>query len=349
MKQMRALFVGLGSIGQRHMRNLEQLQGNKVTFSAFRTQGLDRVFDNDLNIVKGQSLRERFALKEYSDFDQALREAPDCVFITNPNSMHIEYAIKAASYGCNLFIEKPISIDMERTDELLDIVSKKGIVAYVGYQYRLHPSIKRLKKCLDDFCLGDVVAVFSEIGERLTGMHKYQDYRNMIESKKELGGGVVKSQIHELDYLCYLFGLPDEVYAIGGKREGFEIDVEDCVTTLCRYKRGNRNKEFVVSVHQDFIQLPPVRKCCIIGTAGRIEVDLLRNTFDLWSEREEIHETYQDFNRNDMFLDEMKLFLKTLENKGKEFVSLKNGMESLCFACHILESLDQKRPIFRER
>jgi predicted dehydrogenase len=306
---------------------------------------LDRVFDNNLNIVEGQNLRERFSIKEYSDFDQALEEAPDCVFITNPNSMHMEYAIKAASYGCNLFIEKPVSIDMERTDELLDIVSKKGIVAYVGYQYRLHPSIKRLKKCLDNFCLGDIVAVFSELGERLTEMHKYQDYRTMIESRKELGGGVVKCQIHELDYLCYLFGLPDEVYAIGGKREEFEIDVEDCVTTLCRYKHINENKEFAVSVHQDFIQSPPVRKCRVIGTAGRIEVDLLKNTFDLWSAREEIHEAYQDFSRNDMFLEEMKLFLEAVENKSGEFVSLKDGIESLCFACLILKSLNQKRPV----
>jgi predicted dehydrogenase len=98
-------------------------------------------------------------------------------------------------------------------------------------------------------------------------------------------------------------------------------------------------------VHQDFIQSPPVRRCRVIGTAGRIEVDLLKNTFDFWSEREEMHETYQNFSRNDMFLEEMELFLEALENKGGEFVSLKDGMESLSFACHILKSLDQERPV----
>jgi predicted dehydrogenase len=344
---MKALFVGLGSAGQRHMRNLERILGDKVAFSAYRMQGFDKVFDDDLSIVKGQTLQERFNLKEYSDFDAAIKEGVDAVFITNPNSMHMEYALRAARAGNNLFIEKPVSVSMDGADDLLDIVAKKRLVVYVGYQNRLHPCIKRLKQCMEAAELGDIVAVQSEIGELLTSMHRYQDYCTMIESNKALGGGVVKSQLHELDYLCYLFGLPDEVYAIGGKRSRLEIDVEDCVATLCRYRGANG--EFAVSVHQDFLQSPPVRTCRVIGTLGRAEVDLLKNTFDMWGKEVEIHETYNDFSRNDMFLEEMRLFLNAIENRSGTFVSLKDGLESLRFALCILESLDSKHPVHMQQ
>ena len=59
------------------------------------------------------------------------------------------------------------------------------------------------------------MAVRIEIGEYLPGWHTYEDYRRMYASRADLGGGVVLSQIHELDYVYWLFGMPKRVFAWG--------------------------------------------------------------------------------------------------------------------------------------
>ena len=80
------------------------------------------------------------------------------------------------------------------------------------------------------------MAVRIEVGEYLPGWHTYEDYRQMYASRADLGGGVILSQIHELDYLYWLFGLPKRVFALGGHLTRLEVDVEDIASILleCR-------------------------------------------------------------------------------------------------------------------
>ena len=62
--------------------------------------------------------------------------------------------------------------------------------------------------------------------------HKYEKYVNSYASEKELGGGVVFTQIHELDYLIYLFGLINFHSSIIGKVSDLNINVEDTAFSL---------------------------------------------------------------------------------------------------------------------
>ncbi len=331
------LFVGLGSAGQRHMRNLQRILGDDAEFGAYREQKLERVYNDQLQIEQGITLQEKFGLRVYEDFEKALDEKPDIVLIANPNSMHLPFAVRAAERGCHLFIEKPLSDGMEGVEKLRGLVKSKGLVCYVGYQNRFHPCIKMGREYLESGKIGKIVSVHAMIGELLTSMHKYQDYRTMIESQRKKGGGVVLCQLHELDYLFYLFGLPQRVYSVGGKRGSWSIDVEDCVVSLFTYESGQGT--FSAVVQQDYFQYPPVRKCEIVGDSGRIEFDLLGNSFCYFdAEGKQEKTVFDQFTRNDLFISEMESLLNSVKSGLPEFVDIDQGIGSLKMALAIKRS-----------
>lgn len=341
---MKILFIGLGSAGQRHLRNLKKILGEKAEFSAYRVRKLDRVFDDKLNIVQGETLAETYSLKEYDNLDLALSNKPNIVFISNPNSMHMECALKAAKAGCDLFIEKPLSDSMEYIDELTEITKKQNLIVYVGYQMRLHPCVRKLKEIVKQKIIGDTLSVQCEIGELLTKMHMYEDYRGMNESQKKNGGGVVICQIHELDYLYWIFGMPESVYSVGGKCSDLEIDVEDNVSTVCMYREGERT--FPVSIHQDFLQYPPTRMCKVVGTKGWIQIDILKNSYCIYkNDGSVIQEQFDNYQRNEMFMEEAKLFLKYVKERKQNSLTIEEGVGSLKIALAIKESMGREELI----
>lgn len=341
---MKILLIGLGSAGQRHMRNLKRILRDEVEFIAYRVRKLDRFFDDNLNVIEGQSVTDVYHIREFDDLQAALKDKPDAAIISNPNSMHISCALEVAKCGIDIFMEKPVSDTMQGIDELQEIIKEKGIIFYVGYQMRLHPCVKKLKKDIEDNRIGRVVSVDCHMGELITRMHKYEDYRGMNEAKKITGGGVVLCQIHELDYLYWIFGAPNMVYSIGGKYSDLEIEVEDAVTTLCRYQKDQY--EYSVVVHQDFLQSPAVRKCKVVGTQGQIEMDLLQNEYTVYSEETVTEEHFFNFSRNDMFMEEMKIFLQYVENNSQKSLTLEEGLGSLKFALAIKESMNSGKPIW---
>ncbi|MDP3184375.1 MAG: Gfo/Idh/MocA family oxidoreductase, partial [Anaerolineales bacterium] len=336
---MKILMVGLGGIGQRHVRNLRTLMGSEIEILAFRFRNNSQVLTDQLRIEEGSSLEEKYAIRVYADLDQALAQKPEAVFVCNPSSLHVPIALRAAQAGCHLFVEKPLSHNFEQVEELINLVESRNIKAVVGYQMRFHPCLQRLYALIQERSIGRILTVRAEVGEYLPGWHTYEDYRQMYASKQELGGGVILSQIHELDYLYWLFGLPRRVFALGGQMSSLDVDVEDTVEILMECVMDGRCVP--VSVHQDYVQRPPSRACQIIGDAGKILVDLRALTVDVFdSLGNQVESTsYEGFQRNQLFLDELKYFLECLQGKQTPLVEIRAGAQSLRMALAAKESL----------
>lgn len=341
----RFLIVGLGAIGQRHLRNLRALLGAEAEISAFRTRGLTRVLSDRLDIEAEDGLHQRFDVHVLTDLDQALATQPTAVFVCNPTSLHLPIALKAAAAGCNLFIEKPLAHTYEGVDALLACVEQENLVAAVGYQLRFHPCLLLVRELLRQDAVGRVVAVRAEIGEYLPNWHTYEDYRLTYGARRELGGGALLSQIHEMDYLYWLFGLPMRVYCVGGHVSALEIDVEDIASTLMEF-RGDGHT-FPVHLQQDYVQFPPSRSCQIIGERGRIEMDLLAGTvrvFDEGGAPARIHD-YSEVDRNQLFVDELSHFLACLRREQTPAVSVRDGAASLRMALAAKQSLETRQVV----
>ncbi len=336
---MKVLMVGLGGIGQRHVRNLRTLMGSEIEILAFRFRNNSQVLTDQLKIGEGSSLEEKYAIRAYADLDQALAQKPEAVFVCNPSSLHIPVAIRAAQADCHLFIEKPLAHNFEQVDELINLVESRNIKAVVGYQMRFHPCLQRLHALIQERKVGRILSVRAEVGEYLPGWHTYEDYRQMYAAKQELGGGVILSQIHELDYLYWLFGLPRRVYALGGHLSSLDIDVEDTADILMECVLDGCSVP--VSLHQDYVQRPPSRTCQVIGDTGKILVDLLALTVNVFDDLGNHIEasSYEGFQRNQLFLDELKCFLECLQGKPTPLVDIRAGAQSLRMALAAKESL----------
>jgi predicted dehydrogenase len=336
---MKILMVGLGGIGQRHVRNLRQLLDREVQLIAYRWRNDAQVLTDQLQIQANVGLTEKYGIGVYRDFEQALEQKPDAVFICNPSSLHIPYALDAARRGIHLFIEKPLSHNLDGVDQLIEETERLGIRALVGYQMRFHPCLIRLEMLLRERLIGRVLSVRSSIGEYLPSWHVYEDYRQMYASRRELGGGVVLSQIHELDYIYWLFGMPTSVYAIGGHLSSLDIDVEDTVDILMEYQMDGQPTP--VSVHLDYVQRPPSRTCEVIGDSGKIMIDLRALMVNVWDGNGNLVESssYEGLERNQLFLDELRCFLRYLQGAPANLPSIREAAQSLRMALAAKESM----------
>lgn len=336
---MKVLFAGLGSIGQRHVRNLRAIMGEKVEILAYRTNGDSPVLNPDMTVKAGAIPETAYSIRSFSDLDSALAEGPKAVFVTNPNSLHLRVALAAAKAGCHLFIEKPLSDSLEGVSELIEIVERKKLVAFVAYQFRFHPGLRWIKGLLEERRLGQLVSAHIVNGEYLPDWHPYEDYRQSHAGRRELGGGALRIQTHEFDYALWLFEMPRRIYAVGGHLSSLEVDVEDSVSVLLSC--SDRGGVFPVHIHLDYLQRPPQRTCEVIGDEGRVHYDFYDNQVihhDLKS-RSTQKVQFNGFERNQMFLDELRHFLACVRGEAQPLVGLREAIRSLQLSLLADESL----------
>jgi predicted dehydrogenase len=333
-------MVGLGSIGQRHVRNLKALLGDDVEVLAWRQRRRQHVLTDALTIQPGAQLDEFYGITTFDDLDSALNAGPDVVFVTNPNSLHVSVARAAARAGCHLFIEKPLSHTLDGIDELIDLMESQRLVAMVGFNMRFHPVLTFVKSLLDADAIGPLLAVRHEHGEYMPGWHPYEDYRELAGARRDQGGGVLLAQIHDLDMVFWLYGMPSQVFALGGHWTSLEIDVEDVASLLleCRH----RGRALPVHVQQDFVRRPQVRRHEVIGERGTIVADCVENVVRVTDHDsgEVTVRSFDAFRRNDMFVDELKHFLACVRHEAAPPVGLREARESLRLALAAHHSID---------
>lgn len=343
---MKVLMVGLGSIGQRHLRNIRRLYGDDVRILAYRVRGLKHTFSDTMQIRENIDLEQEYSITSFETLHAALEEKPEVAFITNITSAHMSCAIEAARAGCDLFLEKPVSNNMHGIEILGDLISKNNLVAFVGFQNRYHPCIKKLKEVLDSKVLGKIISVEVTMGERLITMHSYEDYRDTYMARNDMGGGVVlNQQIHELDYIQFLFGKPVSVYSVNGINSGLEVDVEDYCSSI--YIANYDGREVPIYAHADFVQYPPSRNCKVIGEYGVAFIDLLTPYIKMVVNGEtRLFEKIDEFNRNDLFIEELKDFFDDVKKRNQSKIPFADGVISLQMAIAAKLSAAERRVVY---
>ncbi|MCM1334913.1 MAG: Gfo/Idh/MocA family oxidoreductase [Bacteroides sp.] len=339
---MKVLMIGLGSIGQRHLRNIRRLYGESAEIIAYRVRKLKTAFSDSMQIRENIDLEKEYHISAYTDLSEALAQKPNVAFICNVTSAHISCALEVAKRGCHLFLEKPISDSMDGVEELKRISEEKKIKVFVGFQNRYHPALLKAKEYIKSGRIGKIISAHAEVGERLATMHSYEDYRTTYMARSELGGGVILNQmIHEIDYLRYIFGEPDSIFAFGNEEsENLGIDVDDCCDAMLNFQG------IPISMHADFYQFPPERYLLVVGSLGKIKADLIKNRITLW-EGDRITETdFDSFSRNDMFVEELRLFMECIEKDGKPDITLHDGIAALEIALAAKRSIIDHEVVF---
>jgi len=295
---MRALIVGLGSIGRRHLANLRELMP-----------------DADITVLRRpESLRTDTEIGQadrvVSSLDAALQERPEFAVIASPAAFHLDTALPLAESGVHLFVEKPLSNSLDRVDQLIDTCDRRHLVLMVGYNFRFYGPLQQLRAALNRGQIGRVVAYRAEVGMYLPDWRPSSDYRTTASARQELGGGALLELSHELDYTRWLLGDVADVFARVQKASDLDIDVDDLAELQLSLTAGG-----VASIHLDMIQRVPFRNCRVIGTEGTLLWDGPSHRVAMYSaaggEWIDLHGA-AELDRNQMYLAELQHFLNCL-------------------------------------
>lgn len=307
---MKIIFLGLGSIGKRHLNILKKLY-TEIEIIAFR------------NSQNSEKISE---VKDYYDLDNALSENPDIAFITNPTSLHIKSAIKCAQAGCHLFLEKPLSHNTENIEELIKIIDKNNLITLMGCNMRFNPVIKEIKRIIDDLEISKIYSYQINCGSYLPDWRPDRDYRKIYSAKKGLGGGVILDLIHEIDYAYWLFGKVTDIEAYTGHFSKLEINTEDVAEIILK------NKENIVgNIHLDYLRVKAKRIIEVITEDYVIEGNLLNGELNVIHKDKNINKILK-FNHDEMYEEQIKYFINCVKNNEKTFNGIKEGYEVLKIA-----------------
>lgn len=291
---MKALVVGGGSIGMRHVRNLRRL-------------GIDSLGLYEPDAGRREQARRESGPEVFDSLEAALRWEPYFVVIASPTHLHVEQALEAARMGCHLFIEKPLSHTGEKLCKLAEEIERKGLVSLVGCNMRFHPGPARVRELLEKGAIGRVLFARVHTGSYLPGWRPGQDYRESYSANASMGGGCILDCIHEIDLARWYMGEVEEVFCVAGHVSSLEIDCEDVAALICRHAGGS-----VSEIHLDYVQRSYERGCQVVGEQGSIFWDFNGGTVRLLDAAGDSWSTFsgpEGWQINDMYLEETEHFL----------------------------------------
>lgn len=340
---MKALFIGLGSIGQRHLRNLKFVLNSDVEIYALRSKNSKNLIIDSGKAIKVASLEEYYGIKFFYNIEEALAVNPDIVFITNPSSLHIKMAIRAAKNKCHLFIEKPLSNSMKNVNLLRELVVNQNIYATVAYQSRFNPSHNIIKKIINSNELGKIITAEFKWGTYLPHHHPYENYKKSYASRKDLGGGVVLGLSHEIDMVRDLFGIPNKILAREIKDNSLNLEVEDNVEITFSYCK--KNFDFDLNMSLSYSQINEERFFKIEFSKAFLINDLISNSVVIKNKDDGASKTlkFGHIKRDDLFILELEDFLKNLSYQKKDIRSFDGGINTLKICLEILKILEENK------
>jgi len=325
------LIVGLGSIGKRHLRNILAIENTKKLEIIIYSKQTKSYLSNYKNI------------KIFDTLDKCLLEKPDVGFITNETVHHIPIAIKLAKVGLDLFIEKPLSNKISNVKTFSKIIKTKKLITLVGCNLRFHRCINEIKNLIDQKVIGDIISVKVECGTYLPDWHPNEDYSKSYASRDDLGGGVVLTCIHELDYLYWFFGETQEVFSMTGKYSNLKITTSDLSAIILKFKNN-----IIAEVHLDYFQKPEARSCKLIGTKGTIIWDSLSNEVKIYDFKKAKWKSklrIKKYDKNEMYVKELEHFIQCINKKKKTINDISQGEYVLKVALGIIKSSKLKKSI----
>lgn len=293
MKHFNIAFVGMGSIGKRHLSNVCQLitsKGDSYSIDLYRSS-MSRELPKEVTaLVENQYLCNEPVQKKY-----------DMVFITNPTSMHLETAVKFRSHTKALFIEKPVFDGFDVDDDIIKTLDE--IPSYVACPLRYNPVLQYVKQNIE---LSKVISVRAMSSSYLPDWRPGQDYRQTYSAHADMGGGVDIDLIHEWDYLSWIFGMPIQCLGIAGKYSNLEIDSNDTALYIAK------NDKMTFELHLDYFGRKTQRMLDIFTHDDTIQCDIVAGTVTYMNEGKTI--TFNS-ERNAFQMAEIKHFFDIAEGR----------------------------------
>ena len=307
---MKVLVVGCGASGRRHINNLSAIDRIKSI----------SVFTGNKDCLNEVNRKDKVTIT-----DSLTNTDADFAVIANDTYKHIDTAIPLAERGLHLFIEKPLSHNLNKTNELRDIARNKKIKIFIGYNLRFLGAIKYIREKLSERALGRLYFAKIEVGQYLPEWRPARDYRDSYSARKNKGGGVALDLSHEIDYMRYLFGDPVSWKTVKSKASSLEIDSDDIFEGIYKYQNG-----FMCNVHMDYLQKEKKREIRIVGSYGEINCDFVKQKMTTSQEQVDTVEGQDGlFDVAQTYKDELEHFIEAIQKDATPAITMDDGIRAL--------------------
>lgn len=284
--------IGLGSIGERHVRNIQKRYPSaRIEILTGRTSW------------DGAGKNTRLITAE----DAFFTTKHDVYFITSETGTHTNSIIRALKQKPKgIFVEKPLTAS-SRDIARIRSNAKYINVFFVGYCLQFFKPLLTIQKILAARTVGEILFMRVSVGSDLTTWRE-GDYRKRYSTDSKRGGGVVLDLIHELNYPAWLLNEPLQFIAGFATRLSLPIKAEDVSEGIFRTKKT------LVSIHQDYLRIPARRSCEIVGSKGSIMWD--GDTVTVQTKNNTRHINVAE-DRNVMYVRELAFFMQTVQSDTK--------------------------------
>lgn len=291
---MTFLVIGGGSIGKRHIKNLQSLGFTNI-YCLKRNADEQFARDNKVKVISALSQLKNISI--------------DAAIICTPTSLHNEGLKIAVELKAAVLMEKPLIHDEEGLIEAGEILRGVDRPFLMGFMLRFHPLVQKIASLLKEKYLGEVYSARLEFGSYLPYWHPWENYKESYAAKKDLGGGVINTITHELDLMQYFFGDPISVNCTKANFNKLHIEVEEIAEAVFEYD----NK--LISLHIDYLQKDYDRRIRILCDEGTIEWNWHEDKIIVKPHKKEAeHYPLDCFDVNQLYIDELQHFIQLIKN-----------------------------------
>ena len=223
MEKDRLLIVGVGSIGERHVR-------------CFQSTGRCEISICEPMEERRTDVAERYGVSSYGSLEDAIESAEfDAALIASPAPFHIPMARQLAARGVNLLIEKPLSLSLDGIDELAALIGEKKLKVSVGFNFRSLPSMMEMQQAIASGRFGRPVQVNVMVGQNFPFYRPA--YREIYYARHDMGGGAIQDMLpHQMNAAEWMVGPMTRVVADARHCVLEGVDVEDTIHLITRHE-----------------------------------------------------------------------------------------------------------------
>jgi predicted dehydrogenase len=230
MKKIRVIVIGFGFMGKTHVKNI--LDSDRMELCAIVDRNISAVNQVSGNIDTGEIPPEKLAgINTYDNFDRCVeKESPDAAFVCVHTLLHYEIAMKALKQGLHVFIEKPFVLNIAEGEALIAEAKRRNLHLFAGHVVRFMPAYVKLNELYGSGVYGELKFISAT---RFSGVPNWGEWSKLRKAFGSSGGALFDLVIHDIDFLQYMLGTPDEIEA---KTIPGLLSNHDYVSAFWRYK-----------------------------------------------------------------------------------------------------------------
>ncbi len=307
---LRAGVVGVGAMGQHHAR---------VFYELGKKKDVELVGVADKDIEQAKKIADDYDAKAFKDYKDLAEEDLDVVSVVVPTSLHKEVASTFIKKGTHTLVEKPIADSLEDAEHLMKLGNSNGVKLLVGHIERFNPAVLKLKECIENGELGDVISVSAtRVGPLAVRIRDV--------------GIIIDLGVHDIDVISYLLG--EKVRQVKARAGNVKhpSDCEDHAIIMLDYE-GDKTG----IVETNWLTKHKTRTLKVVGTSGIAYLDYIEQSLKIYNEK---WEKDYELEKREPLKNEIEHFINCVREDEEPLVSAEDGLHVLEVALKALESAD---------